>query len=169
MKKSFIDDALKDGTGVNKIFGDYLENAANSWVSKEANRNNDDVIRMAKNIRNIIQVSQHNLSLLDKYIVEGFQSQFPMLSKDKISPPPLSLDQDPEEETESQPESAQHDDQNNELSESPEVLGEVCPKDRESGPVNFNIQDVFGSMSSLDTDFSQTTEDRRETDMHDVK
>ena len=166
MKKSFIDDALKDGTGVNKIFGDYLEKAASSWARKDANRNDDDVIRMAKKIRNIIQVSQHNLSLLDKYIVEGFQSQFPMLSKDKISPPPLPLDQDPEEETESQPESALHDDLNNEFSESPEVLDEeVCPKDRESGPVNFNIQDVFGSMSSLDTDYSQTTEDRRETDM----
>ena len=58
-EKTFIDDAIKDGLGVNKIFGDYVEKAKASW--KKKNRTEEDFVKMVKKIRTIIKISQHNL------------------------------------------------------------------------------------------------------------
>ena len=76
-EKTFIDDIIKDGIGVNKIFGDYVEKARSSWRKKDKNKCEEDYVRIVKKIRTIIKISQHNLKLLDKNLLDGFKTEFP--------------------------------------------------------------------------------------------
>merc|ERR1712029_241525 len=85
VKKTFIDDVFKGGLDVNKIFGEYLAKAQASWRKKANDGKDADFVKMVKKIRTIIQISQHNLKLLDENILIGYRSELPHLNEDLVS------------------------------------------------------------------------------------
>ena len=101
-KKTFLDDALKDANGVLTIFGDYIEKAGQSWKKKAKDGKEEDAVKMVKKLRTIIQVTRHNLKLLDENIVSGFSNELDHLDEDdiRVSVPETEASQ---EEQESQP------------------------------------------------------------------
>lgn len=101
-KKTFLDDALKDANGVLTIFRDYIEKAGQSWRKKARDRKDEDSVKMVKKLRTIIQVTRHNLKLLDDNIVSGFSAELEHLDEDdiRVSVPETEVTR---EEHESQP------------------------------------------------------------------
>ena len=83
-KKTFVDDALKDSAGVNKIFEDYIEKAKSIWRRKGDEKSEQDFVKIVKKIRTIIKITQHNLKLLDTNLVSEFTSEFPHQSEDNV-------------------------------------------------------------------------------------
>ena len=152
MKKSFIDDALKDGTGVNKIFGDYLEKAKSSWKKKAEEGKEEDVRKMVKKIRTIISISQHNLRLLDQNIVDGLQAQFPHIGEDTVTPEAIpepepstqpGKKQEAEvDQTESHPMTNGNDNDNHSHDESRDMFGDSSNDEHHSSRVSTNNTDA---------------------------
>ena len=98
-KKTFLDDALKDANGVLTIFSDYIEKAGQSWKKKAKDRKDEDSVKMVKKLRTIIQVTRHNLKLLDDNIVSGFSAELAHLDEDdiQVSVPETETTQDDHE------------------------------------------------------------------------
>ena len=93
---------MKDANGVLTIFSDYIEKAGQSWKKKAKDRKDEDSVKMVKKLRTIIQVTRHNLKLLDDNIVSGFSAELDHLDEDdiRVSVPETETTQD---EHESQP------------------------------------------------------------------
>ena len=85
LKMTFIDDVFKEGMDVHKIFGEHLAKAQASWRKKANDVEDTDFVKMVKKIRNMIQISQHNLKLLDENILIGFKSELPHLNEESVS------------------------------------------------------------------------------------
>ena len=103
-KKTFLDDALKDANGVLTIFKDYIEKAGQSWKKKAKDGKEEDAVKMVKKLRTIIQVTRHNLKLLDENIVSGFSNELDHLDEEDIRVSvPETESQETQDEQESQP------------------------------------------------------------------
>ena len=60
-KTRFIATALKEGHDVNKILGDYLDQAKKSWSKKSLNYNDESVTKVVSKLRTIMKITHRNL------------------------------------------------------------------------------------------------------------
>ena len=79
VRSSFIEDALRDGHAVNKIFRDYLDKANSAWSRKANTADEQENVKMVKKIRTILSVAHHNLTMLEQNLVDGIQKKYPHL------------------------------------------------------------------------------------------
>lgn len=81
----FVDQAIKDGFHVNKIFGNYLIKANKSWSVKSENGvQKADVTKLVVRFRTICKVAHHNLHLLEKNLLEGCLKTYPDVTRDML-------------------------------------------------------------------------------------
>ena len=84
-KTSFMEDTLRDGFDVNKIFGNYLQKADKSWAQKsEEELSEGDITKLVVKLRTIVKVTHHNLMLLDRTLVAGCLAAFPGLAESSL-------------------------------------------------------------------------------------
>ena len=84
-KTSFMEDTLRDGFDVNKIFGTYLQKADKSWAQKsEEELSEGDITKLVVKLRTIVKVTHHNLMLLDRTLVAGCLAAFPGLAESSL-------------------------------------------------------------------------------------
>merc|ERR1712083_915589 len=86
-KMAFMEDTLRDGFDVNKIFGDYLKKADKSWgQKKEDELGEESLVKLVVKLRTIVKITHHNLELLDANLVSGCLSAFPRLDSARLNP-----------------------------------------------------------------------------------
>ena len=105
---NFIDDALKDGQDVNKIFSDYLDKATTSWKRKVEAADEEENVKMVKKIRTILSVTHHNLRMLEQNLVDGLQKKYPHLDPETTKGSDLAKKSE-SHEVKAKSEKAQHD------------------------------------------------------------
>ena len=100
-KMAFMEDTLRDGFDVNKIFGDYLKKADKSWgQKKDEELGEESLVKLVVKMRTIVKITHHNLELLDANLVAGCLKSFPGLDRDRLNPLTIEGEQEKQQQEE---------------------------------------------------------------------